>query len=330
MKYRGSCLLIGIVGAMLAGCASEEVHAPRTIRVVTPFAQGHLLGDTADHFAAQLQKQAPWFTVLVQKGVLNEQTIDPAMQPCEADKRVGEIMLTGGQPLQDWSPEYFFFNGPYVIRDFAHLKRVWSGSVGQAMNTVLETNSKLVNFDPVYRGYRQFTSNTPINGPDDFKNLKLRLPPIPDWIAVWQSLGVTPVQVPLPGIYDALKSGAASASEGDLTQIQSLKLYEVQKQLTLTNHLVGFGMTMANGCFFNKELSASEQKIVRAALNEAADWGSRSIQERESGIIAQLKASGMTVVTPDAAAIRKTAEPAINKLFEKSWKVTTWQKVLEQ
>jgi hypothetical protein len=36
----------------------------------------------------------------------------------------------------------------------------------------------------------------------------------------------------------------------------------------------------------------------------------------------------MTVVTPDAAAIRAAAEPAINNLFATKWTVTTWAEVL--
>lgn len=323
-------LSLSVLVLALAGCASQPPLAPRTVRVVTPFATGHLLADTAAKFKEELAKTAPHITVTIQTGVLNEQTINPAMQACEADKRTGDILLTGGQPIQDWAPEYFFFNGPYVIRDFAHLQRVWAGKAGTAMAAKLEATGKLVSFDPVYRGYRQFTSNAPISGPADFKGLKLRLPPVPDWIAVWKALDAEAVQVPLPGIYDALKSGAATASEGDLTQIQSLKLNEVQKHLTLTNHLVGFGMQMANACFFRKELVPAEQKAVSAALKAAAAWGTQTIQQREAGIIAQLKAGGMTVSTPDAAAIRSRAEPAIKQLFATKWNVTTWQAVLDE
>jgi TRAP-type C4-dicarboxylate transport system substrate-binding protein len=187
-----------------------------------------------------------------------------------------------------------------------------------------------VAFDPVYRGFRQFTSNRPINTPADFSGLKLRLPPTPDWVTVWSSLGVQPVQVPLTGIYDALKTGTAEASEGDLTQIQSLKLYEVQSRLTLTSHLVGFGMPMANACFYHSELSRSEQSKLDTAMRKAIEWGTATMQAKESTLLSQLQAAGMTVATPDAAAIRTAAEPAINQLFATKWTVTTWQEVLSK
>lgn len=322
--------LLALLLLPFCSLALADTPAPLTIRVATPFAKGHILADTALRFKDELERRAPHIKVSVEASVLNEQTINPAMQGCKASERVAEIMLTGGQPLQDYSPRYFFFNGPYVIRDWAHLMDVWHGELGEAMVRELEANGKIVSLEPVYRGYRQFTSNKPITTPADFKGLKLRLPPIKDWIAVWDSLGTQAVQVPLPGIYDALKTGAAEASEGDLTQIQSLKLYEVQSQLVLTNHLVGFGVTAANACFYRNELSAADRSKVRSAMRKAARWGTAKIQANESALIAQLQAAGMKVVQPDAEAIRKAAEPAIGQLFAKDWTVTTWQDVLEE
>ncbi len=323
-------LALAVALVCTAGTAAATKPAPITVRVVTPFASGHLLADTAMKFKEELEKQAKHITVTIQTGVLNEQTINPAFQACKREDRVGEILLTGGQPIQDYAPAYFFFNGPYVIRDFKHLQSVWGSKIGKRMASEIEKNGSMLTFEPVYRGYRQFTANKAINTPADFKGMKLRLPPVPDWISVWQSLGVNPVQVALPEIYNALQTGAAEASEGDLTQIKSLKLNEVQNHLVMTNHLVGFGMQMANGCFFKKELSKADQKKVELALKKAAQWGSRTIQDRESTLIGELQAGGMTVVTPDAAAIRAAAEPSINELFRTKWTVTTWQQVLAQ
>lgn len=319
-------LLAAAILALSSGIAAAAQPTVQ-VRVVTPFASGHLLADTALKFKEELERRAPHMQVTVQAGVLNEQTINPAAQSCSADERVGEVVFTGGQPIQDYAPKFFFFNGPYVIRDFAHLQSVWHSDIGKRMVQLIEFNGRFVAFDPVYRGYRQFTSNKAINGPADFTNLKLRLPPTPDWIAVWSSLGVQAVQVPLTGIYAALQDGTAEASEGDLTQIQSLKLNEVQSHLTMTNHLVGFGMPLANSCFY-RGLAPQDRARFDSAMRKATKWGTQTIQARESSIIADLQSKGMTVVTPNAAAIRAAAEPAINNLFATKWTVTTWAEVL--
>jgi TRAP-type C4-dicarboxylate transport system substrate-binding protein len=303
---------------------------PLTLRVATPFAAGHILADTAAELERLLEARSHGrIDVQVATAVLNEQTINPAMQACEPSERVADILITGGQPLQDYAPAYFFFNGPYVIDDYAHFERVYAGPLGREARALIAENSNLVAFGTVYRGFRQFTSNAPIESPLDFAGLALRLPPVPDWIAVWTSLGVQAVQVPLSGIYAALASGEADASEGDLTQISSLSLFEVQTHLSLTNHLVGFGMVLGNECFLDS-LSRPDARRIRRALDDAAAWGSAQMAARESALQDTLEGAGMTVVTPDAAAIREAARPAIDQLFATVWTVTSWDEVLAQ
>lgn len=319
-------LLVGILVSAF-GAAPAAAHPTVTIRVATPFATGHILADTAFKFKEVMENlPVDKFVVNVATSVLNEQTINPQMTSCTATSRVADVMLTGGQPLQDWAPAYFFFNGPYVIDDYDHFRRVWTSHLGSEAKALMRQNGNLTTLGTVYRGFRQFTSNVPINGPADFVGIKLRLPPTPDWNTVWSSLGVTPVTVPLTGIYAALRDGVADASEGDLTQIQSLLLYEVQSHLALTNHLVGFGLAMANQCFLTS-LSRADRLRVLVAMQVATRWGTQQMKSRESSLLTQLESEGMTVVIPDAEAIREDAEPAINELFATKWTVTTWDEV---
>lgn len=317
---------LGTLGVLLSPDA--EAAPDVTIRVVTPFATGHILADTAFKFKEQIEfKSKGKVAVTVQTGVLSEQAIDPAMTACDPTQRVGDIMLTGGQPIQDWAPQYFFFNGPYVIEDYEHFLGVWFSHLGDEARGLLLQNGNQVALGTVYRGFRQFTSNIPITGPEVFPGFKLRLPPVPDWLAVWTSLGVIPVQTTLAGIYPALANGTAQGSEGDLTQILSLKLYEVQSHLSLTSHLVGFGLATANGCFLDS-LSQSNENMVVHEMQAATDWGSARMAANEAGLLATLQGHGMIVVQPDAQAIRDAAEPAINDLFATKWTVTTWEEVL--
>ena len=309
---------------------ASQPHQTQTVRVATPFAEGHILAEAAHRFNYELEKHSHHLNVVVATGVLNEQSINPASQSCNPSERIADVVFTGGQPIQDYAPEYYFFNGPYVIRDFEHLQSVWSSSIGKALIKKIKKNGNFVTFNPIYRGYRQFTSNTPINTPADLNGVLLRLPSVPDWISVWESLNVVPVQVPLTGIYDALANGIAEASEGDLTQIYSLNLYEVQDYLTLTNHLVSFGMPIVNRCFYKQEISNKNKQKIKKAMRRTVKWASHSLQANEADLLTDLQGLGMTVVVPDAAAIRTAAEPAINELFATKWNITTWAEVLAQ
>jgi TRAP-type C4-dicarboxylate transport system substrate-binding protein len=322
-----------LIGLLLAGCSdSDPDPEPQkvTVRIATPFATGHILADAASKFEELLEAtSANRFEVEVATAVLNEQTINPEMTSCDSASRVADVLITGGQPIQDWAPAYFFFNGPYVIEDYEHFQRVWAGALGDEARALIAENGNLVAVATIYRGFRQFTSNAAINGPADFSGLDLRLPAVPDWIAVWSSLGVNPVQIPLTGIYEALSKGEADASEGDLTQIDSLRLYEVQSHLTLTNHLVGFGLTLVNDCFLDG-LEAGDAEKVTDALNDASAWASEQMASREATVLSQIETAGMVVGTPDAEAIRTAAQPAIEALFDTKWTVTTWDEVLAE
>jgi TRAP-type C4-dicarboxylate transport system substrate-binding protein len=315
---------VGGILFTILGVSPADAQVP-TVRVATPFAAGHILADAA--FRLQEQLDGEGFEIEVATSVLNEQTINPQMTACDPNQRVADVMITGGQPIQDWAPAYFFFNGPYVIEDYAHFEAVWASHLGDEARDLMIQNGNLRAVGTVYRGFRQFTSNEPINGPADFDDLLLRLPPVPDWIAVWSSLGVQPVTVPLNGIYDALANGTAQASEGDLTQITSLELYEVQSHLTLTSHLVGFGLVMANECFLSSLNDGRRMRLLRE-IEDAVAFATDKMFGTEATQLTNLQSLGMTVVTPDAAAIRTAAEPEINNLFATKWTVTTWAEVL--
>ena len=227
-----------------------------------------------------------------------------------------------------YAPPYYFFTGPYVMKDFDHYMRAWNGKLGQQARAQLEKND-LKYLATIYRGLRQTTAKKPLYTPADAYNLKLRLPPIPSWMAVWKAIGADPVGVPLPELYSSLKTGKAEASEGDLPQIQSFKLDEVQSHLIITNHLVQTAGILIYKPFFDK-LSKADQDLIVKAGKEAEEWANNKIKTGEAAILVDLQRKGMQVVIPDADSFRAKAKPAVDELFKTQWSVTTWAEVLAQ
>jgi TRAP-type C4-dicarboxylate transport system substrate-binding protein len=187
----------------------------------------------------------------------------------------------------------------------------------------------MVALGTVYRGFRQMTSNVPIAGTADLVGLRLRLPNVPTWVSVWSSLETVPTIVALGALHDALRDGLVDASEGDLSQISSLKLYEVQSNLTLTNHLVGVGWMFINQASLER-LPRGYQHKLQKAMKQATEFATQKMIDSESALLVSLADSGMTVGVPDADAIREKARPAVDALFATQWPVTTWAEVLAQ
>ncbi len=239
------------------------------------------------------------------------------------------MQATGGRPLEVAAPQYFFLNAPYVMKDFDHFMRVWKGPLGEQARNLVEKDGNMIYLGIVYRGLRQMTSMKPIYTPEDVQGLKLRLPTVATWIAVWKGMGADPVPVPLPELYESLKDGRAEASEGDLPQIASFKLYEVQTHLTITNHLVQTGGILINKPFFDG-LSEKDQESILKASNDATDWANMKIKQEEVKLLIELQKHGMQVTIPDAEAFREKGKPAVEELFKTEWPVTTWQDILLQ
>ena len=296
-----------------------------TIRWASPFKPGHTLVETGNKFKEIVEKGGGGrLLVEVQAGVGSEEDINDW---CSQGKV--EMQATGGRPLEVSAPQYFFFNAPYVMKDFDHFMRVWQGSLGKQARELVEKKGNQKYLGIVYRGLRQTTSKKPLYTPADFYMLKLRLPTVKTWIAVWKEIGTDPVPVPLPDLYASLKDGKAQASEGDLPQVASFKLNEVQNYLTLTNHLVQTGGVLINKAFFDG-LPKADQELIVKAVAQASDWANEGIKKEEKKLLIELQRKGMQVVIPDADSLREKGKPAVEQLFKTEWPVTTWAEVLAQ
>jgi tripartite ATP-independent transporter DctP family solute receptor len=319
------CLTSLVYAESKSNCSPRIVKPQVIIRLGTAFAPGHILSDFSDKFKEIVERKSyGLIEVRVAAGFATEEKVNILTKDGFID-----MQATGGEPIEEYAPQYFFFNAPYVIKDYAHFLRVWNGPLGKEAKKLVAANGKMLALGTVYRGLRQMTSNKPIYSPLDLVGLKLRLPVVPTWIAVWETLETEPVPIPLTELYAALADGRAEASEGDLPQISSFKLNEIQNYLSITNHLVAIGWIMINKSTYDN-LNYFQKKIVIDSANEASAWATQKTLDNEANLLDQLQSQGMIVIYPDADAIRQKAKPTVEELFKTQWPVTTWEEVLAQ
>jgi len=324
-------LVLSTVAAFcfLLGCAemapSVKSEKKTVVRVGSPFKAGHILVDAAEKFKELVETRSGGrIAVQVEAGTKAEIEINKLNSAGAL-----EMQSNGTNFLELYAPPYYFFTAPYVMKDFDHYMRLWNGKLGQQAQAEMEKNGNLKYLGTVYRGQRQTTAKKPLYTPADAYNMKLRLPAAAAWIAVWKEIGADPIAVPLPELYGALKSGKADSSEGDLPQISSFKLNEVQTHLIMTNHLVQTGGMLINKPFFDG-LSKADQTLVVQAGKEACDWANTKMKTGEGAYLLDLQRKGMQVVIPDAESFRAKAKPAVEELFKTQWSVTTWADALAQ
>jgi tripartite ATP-independent transporter DctP family solute receptor len=186
---------------------------------------------------------------------------------------------------------------------FPSYKEVWAamdGDLGAYVRKQIEAHTNLVPLNTMWDlGYRQITNSVrPIEKPADLVGLKLRVPGAPPLVSLFQSLEVSPVSMQYGEVYTALQTKVVDGQENPLSQIDSGKFYEVQKYLSLTNHVWdGFWM-VANGEAW-KRLPPDIQAVVNKIFTEKSMAERDDLQKLNAGLVDKLKSKGLQVNAPD-------------------------------
>ncbi len=169
--------------------------------------------------------------------------------------------------------------------------------------------ANLVAMDKIWdNGFRETTSSTkPINGPDDFKGFKIRVPVSPLWTSMFKAFDAAPASINFSEVYSALQTKIVEGQENPLAIISTAKLYEVQKYCSLTNHMWDGFWFLANRRAWEK-LPEDVRAIVAKNINAAGVKERADIAKLNAGLQQELAGKGLRVQPAGYGAIpRETA-----------------------
>ena len=172
----------------------------------------------------------------------------------------------------------------------------------------------LAYFDGGFRNI--FTANQEIRTPSDLKGVKIRVMNSPVTIASIKALGGMPVPLAWGDLYTSLQQGVVSGGETGITQMWSMKFYEVTKYMSLTK-----GTFTAGPVIISKRrmesLPAEYQAAIRAAAKDAATFQRKLAQEAELEVADKLKAQGLKFIEVDPAKFRAAVKPVWEEFGER-------------
>ncbi len=190
--------------------------------------------------------------------------------------------------------EFGVYDFPFMFGSTKEADAVVDGPFGKKMHAKLEEKG-LIGLAYYELGFRHLSNGKrAINKVSDIEGLKLRVIPNPinvDWV---KALGANPTPLPWPEVYAALEQGAVDGQENPIPTINSAKLYEVQKHLTLTGHQYNPQSVVISKKFW-ETLSAAEKKILSDAATESAKFQRETARNLEASLLANLKKNGMQV-----------------------------------
>jgi len=212
--------------------------------------------------------------------------------------------------LGDYTPAANVEGVAYLYRDEDHFFRIWRGAVGKEVIDTIAKEAGVRVLGPGFRGFRQFLVKKPVASLADMQGMKVRVPGIPAYIVSIQALGVNPTAVAFEETYAALQQGVVDGLEQPLVAIKDHRFYEVAKHLVMTNHMAETMGLMCGEAWY-ESLDDKTKSALSDAADVGADWYRQYTRDNTDKIIAELKAEGVTVHTPNLDEFAKQAASAV-------------------
>ncbi|MEN6412915.1 MAG: DctP family TRAP transporter solute-binding subunit [Veillonellales bacterium] len=313
-KKLGILLLMLIFSlTFLAGCGNDKTagsNQKHVLKVGHPLAADHPWTVCLEGMAKDVKEAT--------NGEVEIQVFPSSQLGSELDVANGlkmgtiEMGLFGTASLNPLDKRMAIEELPYAWPKRENAYAALDGELGEALNKIMEKQG-IIGLSWWEAGYRQTTnSKKPINSVEDFRGLKIRVPNNDMRIDTFKLLGAEPTPISFAEVFTALQQGAVDGQENPLITIQSSKLYEVQKYLTLTNHIWGSGYLAISKQAWD-ELSPEQQKIVKEKAQIWRDKERQMIKDGEAKSVDELKKSGMQVTEPNFQEFKDAEKPVWDK-----------------
>jgi TRAP-type transport system periplasmic protein len=250
---------------------------------------------------------------------------DPAMI---AQLRSGatEMIAMPGAFLNAIAPLASIENLAYAYPDRETVFRAMDGDLGRVIREDIQSKGGIVVLERIWEnGFRDITTSTkPIRNVADLAGLKIRVSPGKIRVDTFQSLGASPTPIALSELYTSLQTHVIDAQENPLLLISQQKFYEVQKYVSMSDHIWSGYWTLFNQDVWNK-MGKEIQGIV------SREMGAATLAARNDNVILnrsvrdQLQRRGMIFNDVDKASFKKKL---VESRYYERWKAefgpTAW------
>lgn len=293
MKLRRTLLAALAVGTLaMSTLATAQDIKPRLIRFGYGLNEQSNQGRAAKVFAEQVEKASG--------GKMKVRAIGAAA--LGSDVQMQQALIGGAQEMMVGSTatlvgitkEMALWDTPFLISNTKEADALLDGPVGQKVMDKLQDKG-LVGLTYWENGFRNLTnSKQPVTKVEDMSGIKLRVMQNNVFLDTFKQLGANAIPLPFSELFSALETKTVDGQENPFNTILSSKFYEVQKYLSITNHVYSPWIVTVSKKWWDG-LSKTEQKILLDAARVSRDFERKDTREEGAKALADLKAKGMQV-----------------------------------
>jgi tripartite ATP-independent transporter DctP family solute receptor len=229
--------------------------------------------------------------------------------------RAGQVeVISMGADIVALDSKFAIFDMPFLLKDKATARAALDGELGEMLAKSLRDTVDLQVVGYGELGFRVISNNVrPITKPEDLQGLKLRTPSNEGRILAFKALGAAPTPMPLGEAYVGLRQGALDGQENPLSVIKEFSLFEVQKYISITNHVYTPVTLVMNGRAWDAMTPEMQEKLKDAA-KKAGEATRLLSDESDAQLVGEFEAAGVAVNQIDPVPFQAAAAPVADKI----------------
>lgn len=251
------------------------------------------------------------------------------------DVQVIEQVMSGAVQLygddfsfySNWVPELNIVSWGFLFRDNAHVQAFIDSETYKAAVEKLRTDQGVRVLAAAPGQVRVMVSTRPVKSIDDLAGLKMRVPEIRTYLALWDTLGTAPARVAWGETFLGLSTGVVEGAEGGISSIYGAKFHEAAKNVTRTDHVRIIAHIAVNDAWYQAQ-TPDVQALLTKAAQDAVNWQMETVTAEQAATLDKMTADGATVTEIDVAPLRERSEIAVEKLeSEGFWPKGLWAEI---
>jgi TRAP-type transport system periplasmic protein len=293
-SFRRTFITSAITSALLAApfAALAQDIKPRLIRFGYGLVENSNQGRAVKFFADHVEKASGG---KMRVRAIGAAALGPDTQMQQALIGGAQEMMVGSTAtLVGITKEMALWDTPFLFNNAREADAVLDGPVGQKVMDRLQAGG-LVGLAYWENGFRNLTnSKRPVQKLEDFDGIKLRVMQNNVYLDSFKTLGANAVPMPFSELFGALETKTVDGQENPYNTILSSKFFEVQKYLSITNHVYSPWIVTVSKKWWD-QLSKDEQKVLMDAALASRDFERKDTREEAGRALAELKAKGMQI-----------------------------------
>jgi len=227
-----------------------------------------------------------------------------------------DMAVITSSPVTNFVPEFGVLDIPYLFEDWNQAETfVESDIADELLKETEEIGITTYGFVP--RGFRSVTTSTePVETPEDLEGLKLRVIESEVYLDTINEMGAVATAMSWGDAFTAMQQGAIDGQENDYSIIYTQNVPEVQKYLSLTEHIFAMNTLMASSNNIAQLPEDLQQIIEESAVEAVKNMGEYNRVEQDN-LRQMIEDEGMEINEVDKDAFIESVSETQEKYSEK-------------